>query len=112
AAMPPTENGTFRDADLVELVKLDPTIKLEVRYATTNNFLGTKVYEEARSFMQRPAAEALVRAHRALKSLGYGLLIHDAYRPWYVTKIFWDATPPAKKWLPAHTRAGAERERV
>ena len=111
AATPPAENGTFRDADLVELVKLDPTIKLEVRYATTNNFLGTKVYEEGRSFMQRPAAEALVRAHHALKSLGYGLLIHDAYRPWYVTKIFWDATPPAKKWLVANPAEGSKHNR-
>ena len=110
-AMPPAENGTFRDADLVELVKLDPSIKLEVRYATTNNFLGTRVYDEARAFMQRPAAEALVRAHHALKSLGYGLLIHDAYRPWYVTKIFWDATPPAKKWLVANPAEGSKHNR-
>jgi D-alanyl-D-alanine dipeptidase len=27
---------------------------------------------------------------------GYGLLICDGYRPWYVTKMFWDATPPDK----------------
>jgi CubicO group peptidase (beta-lactamase class C family)/D-alanyl-D-alanine dipeptidase len=111
AATPPAETGTFRDADLVELVKLDPTIKLEIRYATTNNFLGTKVYEEGRAFMQRPAAEALVRAHRALASLGYGVLIHDAYRPWYVTKIFWDATPPAKRWLVANPAEGSKHNR-
>ena len=111
AAMPPAETGSFRETDLVELVKLDPTIKLEIRYATANNFLGTQVYDEARAFMQRPAAEALVRAHRALKSLGYGLLIHDAYRPWYVTKIFWDATPPAKKWLVANPAEGSKHNR-
>ena len=111
AATPPAESGGFRETDLVELVKLDPTIKLEVRYATSNNFLGTKVYDEARSFMQRPAAEALVRAHRALTSLGYGLLIHDAYRPWYVTKIFWDATPAAKKWLVANPAEGSKHNR-
>ena len=111
AATPPTESGTFRKEDLVELVKMDPTIKLEIRYATTNNFLGTKIYDEGRAFMQRPAAEALVRAHRALKSLGYGLLIHDAYRPWYVTKIFWDATPAAKKWLVANPAEGSKHNR-
>jgi CubicO group peptidase (beta-lactamase class C family)/D-alanyl-D-alanine dipeptidase len=111
AATPPAEPGNFRPTDLVELVKLDPTIKLEIRYATSNNFLGTPVYDEARAFMQRPAAEALVRAHRALKSLGYGLLIHDAYRPWYVTKIFWDATPPAKKWLVANPAEGSKHNR-
>lgn len=111
AAKPPAETGTFRDADLVELVKLDPTIKLEIRYATTNNFLGTRIYDEGRAFMQRPAAEALVRAHRALRSFGYGLLIHDAYRPWYVTKIFWDATPLAKKWLVANPAEGSKHNR-
>jgi D-alanyl-D-alanine dipeptidase len=95
----------------VELTSLDPTIKLEIRYATSNNFLGTRVYEQGRAFLQRPAAEALVRAHRALKSSGYGLLIHDAYRPWYVTKIFWDATPPAKKWLVADPTQGSKHNR-
>src|ERR1700729_3876136 len=40
-ASPPREQGTFRKAELVELVKLDPTIKLDIRYAGTNNFLGT-----------------------------------------------------------------------
>ena len=96
AASPPAERGPFVAADLVELVKLEPSIKLEIRYATTNNFLGTRFYDQARAFMQRPAAEAVVRAHRALRPLGFGLLLHDAYRPWYVTKMFWDATPEDK----------------
>jgi D-alanyl-D-alanine dipeptidase len=98
-AEPPHEEGTFRRPDLVELVKLDPTIKLEIRYATTNNFLSTAVYSQARAFLQRPAAEALVRVNQALKREGYGLLIYDGYRPWYVTKMFWDAVPgdPEKK---------------
>ena len=111
AASPPAESGNFKETDLAELVKLDPTIKLEIRYATTNNFLGTKIYDEPRAFMQRPAAEALVRAHHALESLGFGLLIHDAYRPWYVTKIFWDATPAAKKWLVANPAEGSKHNR-
>jgi len=87
-AQPPPEHGTCLKPDLVELVKLDPTIKLDIRYATTNNFLGTPVYTQARAFLQRPAAEALLRAHRELHAQGYGLLIHDGYRPWHVTKIF------------------------
>ena len=81
-AQPPDEQGSFLKADLVELVKLDPTIKLDIRYATSNNFLGTPVYTQARAFLQRPAAEALLRAHRRLKTQGYGLIIHDGYRPW------------------------------
>jgi zinc D-Ala-D-Ala dipeptidase len=108
---PPVERGTFLKPDLVELVKLDPTIKLDIRYATTNNFLGTPVYTQARAFLQRPAAEALLRAHRELQAQGYGLLIHDGYRPWYVTKIFWDATPDDKKIFVADPAAGSMHNR-
>jgi len=94
AATPPAETGEFRPADLVELTTLDPGIRLDIRYAGTRNFLGTPFYSEARAFLQRPAAEALVRVARSLRREGYGLLVHDAYRPWYVTKMFWDAMPP------------------
>ena len=93
AATPPAESGEFRPADLVELTALDPRIRLDIRYASTRNFLGTPLYSQARAFMQRPAAEALARVQRSLASEGYGLLVHDAYRPWYVTRIFWDAMP-------------------
>jgi D-alanyl-D-alanine dipeptidase len=110
-AQPPQEQGSFRKPDLVELVKLEPTIKLDVRYATSNNFLGTPLYTEARAFLQRPAAEALVRAHRELKAQGYGLIIHDGYRPWYVTEIFWDATPDDKKIFVANPKEGSKHNR-
>jgi len=85
---PPHEPGPFRTTDLVELATLDPTIKLDIRYATANNLAGRAVYSQARAFLQRPAAEALVRAHRSLAADGYGLLIFDGYRPWRVTKLF------------------------
>ena len=111
AAKPPAEPPSVRAPDLVELTTLDPTIKLEIRYATTNNFLGSRLYTEARAFLQRPAAEALVRASAALRKRGYGVLVHDAYRPWYVTKIFWDATPAEKKWLVANPADGSRHNR-
>ncbi len=111
AAHPPEEKGEFRKSDLVELVKLDSAIKLDIRYAGTNNFLSTPIYSQARAFMQRPAAEALVRAQSALKEQGYGLLIHDAYRPWYVTRIFWDATPDDKKIFVADPKEGSKHNR-
>jgi D-alanyl-D-alanine dipeptidase len=111
AASPPREAGTFRPVELVELTPLDPTIRLDIRYATADNFLSTPVYEEARAFLQRPAAEALVRAHRALKEQGYGLLIHDAYRPWWVTKLFWDATPEDKREFVADPAKGSRHNR-
>ena len=111
AAQPPVENGEFLESDLVELVKLDPTIRLDVRYATTNNLFGSVFYAQPRAFMQRPAAESLVRANRKLKSSGYGLLVHDAYRPWYVTKVFWDATPADKKIFVADPSKGSRHNR-
>jgi D-alanyl-D-alanine dipeptidase len=111
AATPPTESGAFRPTELVELIKLDSTIRLDIRYASENNFLGTRMYDEARAFMQKPAAGALVRANMVLKRFGYTLLIHDAYRPWYVTKIFWDATPDSVRWLVANPATGSKHNR-
>ena len=111
AAKPPTERGTFRKSDLVDLTTLDPRIKLDIRYATTDNFLSTPVYSSARAFLQHPAAAALLRAHRDLLKQGYGLLIFDAYRPWYVTKIFWDATPPGKHEFVANPAEGSRHNR-
>lgn len=108
---PPHDQGTFLKPDLVELVKLDPTIKLDIHYATSNNFLGTPIYTQARAFLQRPAAKALLRVHRGLKAQGYGLIIHDGYRPWYVTKIFWNATPDDKKIFVADPAEGSKHNR-
>jgi serine beta-lactamase-like protein LACTB len=61
--------------------------------------------------MQRPAAEALVRVNKKLEKLGYGLLIHDAYRPWYVTKMFHDATPPRHHGFVADPTKGSRHNR-
>lgn len=114
AATPPQETppaGGFRQPDLVELQSLDETIKYDIRYASDNNFMGTPFYQEPHAFMQRPAAEALVRAHQKLKSQGLGLLIHDAYRPWYVTKMFWEATPDAMRTFVADPSKGSRHNR-
>jgi D-alanyl-D-alanine dipeptidase len=111
AAKPPGETGPFHKPDLVELATLDPSIHLDIRYAQSNNFLSTPVYTQARAFMQGPAAEALLRVLRKLRPLGYGLLIHDAYRPWYITKIFWDATPPEDHIFVADPEKGSRHNR-
>jgi D-alanyl-D-alanine dipeptidase len=111
AATPPVETQSFRPSDLVELVALDSTIRLDIRYAGTRNFLGAPFYAEARAFLQRPAAEAVARAHRNLAGHGLGLLIHDAYRPWSVTKMFWDATPPAQREFVADPARGSRHNR-
>jgi D-alanyl-D-alanine dipeptidase len=111
AATPPAEPGPFRAPDLVELTRLDPTIRLEVRYATADNFLGAPFYTQPRAFLQRPAAQALARVSRALRARGYGLLVHDGYRPWAVTRMFWDATPDSLHWLVANPARGSRHNR-
>ena len=107
---PPTPEAT-RKPDLVELVKLDRTIKLDIRYAGANNFLGKPVYQEARACLQRPAAEALLKAHRDLAKSGYGLLIHDGYRPWAITKLFWDMTSGSQREFVADPKTGSKHNR-
>lgn len=110
-ATPPTETGEFRKADLVDLATLSPTIKFDIRYATSNNFLGVPLYTSARAFLQRPAAEALARVHKKLAEKGLGLLVHDGYRPWYVTKVFWDCTPTAQHAFVADPAKGSRHNR-
>lgn len=111
AAKPPAQPDTLMKPDLVELKSLDATIKYDIRYATTNNFMGEVFYSSAHAFMQRPAAAAVARAHKKLNALGYGLLIHDAYRPWYVTKMFWDATPDSLHDFVADPAKGSRHNR-
>lgn len=105
-----TLTGT-RAPDLVNVGALDSTLHLEVRYATPNNFLGRRVYPYAAVFLQRPAAEALLRAHRRLLAQGYGLLLYDGYRPWRVTKLFWDSCAPAMRYYLAPPRYGSIHNR-
>ncbi len=100
-----------KSSELVELVKLDSTIKLDIRYATDNNFLGKAIYPDARAFLQRPAAEALLSAHNWLKEYGFGLIVYDAYRPWSVTKIFWDMIPNDKRIFVADPAIGSVHNR-
>lgn len=110
AATPPAE-GPKRPFDLVDLRIVDPGLRLDVRYATANNFMGFPLYERAEAWLQRPAAEALGRVARSLRGQGYGLLIHDAYRPWFVTWMFWEATPPEKRAFVADPSQGSRHNR-
>jgi zinc D-Ala-D-Ala dipeptidase len=97
---------------LVELNRLDPTIRLDIRYATTDNFTGRRLYAQPRAFLVEPAAKALIAAHKALNADGFGLTIFDAYRPWRVTKALWDATPPGpKRNFVANPKRGSKHNR-
>lgn len=107
---PPKETHK-REARLVELITLDNTIKLDIRYATDNNFVGRAVYPEARAFLQKPAAKAVVKVHKQLKEKGLGLVIFDGYRPWTITKLFWDVVPEEKRKFVADPAKGSKHNR-
>jgi len=107
----PLKEANKREADLVELTTLDKTIKLDIRYATSNNFVGRPVYTEARAFLQRPAAEALLSVQKQLKKQGLGLVIFDGYRPWAVTKLFWEVVPQDKRKFVADPAKGSKHNR-
>lgn len=107
----PTAEPVAKPDGLVELTKLDPTIRLDIRYATPNNFTGRILYDEPRAFLERVAAEALLRAHAKARDEGFGLTIFDAYRPWSVTKKLWDATPPSKRNYVANPKQGSRHNR-
>lgn len=77
----PTPAGS--GVDLVDVREVEPSIRADIRYAASNNFVGAPVdgYEAARCLLSRPAAEALARIQRELAPEGLGLLVYDCYRP-------------------------------
>jgi D-alanyl-D-alanine dipeptidase len=108
---PPVESGDFAPSEMVDLATLDPELRFDLRYGSANNFLGYPFYSTPRALLQRPIAEALIAAHRTLRSQGFGLLVWDAYRPWHVSKAFWEATPPESRWIVADPARGSRHNR-
>lgn len=107
-ATPPKQEGTFREPDLVDVTEVLENVRLDIRYAGTNNFLNAPTYSEAKSFFQRPALMAVNEANKIFNKDGYGILIHDTYRPWYVTKVFWDATEGFEREFVANPERGSK----
>ena len=76
--------------ELVNLEKFIPGIKLDIRYATTNNFTKEKIYNLARAYARKPVAESLKKAQAEFNKLGYGIKVFDAYRPYAATVKFYE----------------------
>lgn len=76
--------------ELINLEKYIPGIKLDIRYATTNNFTKEKIYNLSRAYARRPVAESLKKAQEAFNKLGFGIKIFDAYRPYAATMKFYE----------------------
>lgn len=76
--------------ELIEIKKAIPSIVLDIKYATKDNFMGQIMYKEARAFARKPVVEQLKKIQQFLKAKGYGLKIFDAYRPYAITIAFWE----------------------
>lgn len=85
--------ASAREDDFVELKRLDPTLAIELPYATEENFTKERLYPVARCFLRRKVAESLVAAHRSLADRGLGLKIWDGYRPHSVQYRMWEKAP-------------------
>ncbi|MBL7857887.1 MAG: M15 family metallopeptidase [Cyclobacteriaceae bacterium] len=75
---------------LLDLKKFIPDLVLDIRYATTNNFTGEKIYNLPRAYARKPVAEALKKVQTELAPMGFGIKIFDAYRPYKATMKFYE----------------------
>lgn len=76
--------------ELVDLEKIIPDMVMDIRYATTNNFMKEKIYTLSKAYARKPVAEALKRAQEEFKKLGFGIIMYDAYRPYKATVKFYE----------------------
>lgn len=79
-----------------ELIRLDSTIRLDIRYATADNFVGERLYDCGRCLLRPRVARAIATAHRELARAGYGLHLYDCYRPRPYQQRLWDKVPDAR----------------
>ena len=75
--------------ELVDIKKAIPSVVLDIRYATKDNFMKQVMYKQARAFARKPVVEKLKLIQEVLKKDGYGLKIYDGYRPYAVTVSFY-----------------------
>jgi D-alanyl-D-alanine dipeptidase len=98
------------DNELINLENFISSIKLDIRYATTNNFTGKIVYPEVKAFARKPVAESLKKVQEFLENKGLGLMIYDAYRPYSISLKFYEIYPDtnfvAAPWLGSRHNRG------
>lgn len=94
---------------LVEIVKYIPAIQLDIRYATTNNFMHQRMYTQARAFARLPVVKALMLVMADLKAKGLGIKIYDGYRPYAVTEKFYEKA--SDKHFVADPKKGSKHNR-
>ena len=90
----------------------DSGFRFDIRYSRTDNFTGMKVYSSPSFFLVEGAALDLIRAAKSLRSEGFGLLLFDGYRPWSVSKLFWDRASPHDRQFLADPASGSSHNRA
>lgn len=78
---------------LVDISQAAPSILLDIRYATADNFTKTVLYPAGRCLLRRSAAEKLSQVQAGLRSAGLGLKVWDCYRPLSIQKKLWALVP-------------------
>lgn len=86
-AAPPVQHDR---AAIVDILSVEPSIVLDIRYATANNFTGRVLYPVAKAKLRREAAESLAAVQRELKPMGLGLKVYDGYRPLAIQWKLWE----------------------
>jgi beta-N-acetylhexosaminidase/D-alanyl-D-alanine dipeptidase len=82
-----------KEADLVDMSEFAPSIALDIRYATPNNFTKQQVYNAPRCLLRREVAKRVQEVQAALAQQGKGLKLFDCYRPPAAQQKFWDLVP-------------------
>ena len=84
----------MEQAGLVDVARLDTTLRVDLMYARADNFTGRVLYGDlTEAYLHPEAARAMVEAQRLLRTIhpGYRLLVCDAARPMSVQQTMWEA---------------------
>lgn len=95
--------------DLVNITTINPTIKLDIRYATENNFTKKVIYSSAQCYLRRAVAKKLDNIQKELATQGLGLKIFDGYRPLRFQQRLWNLCPDER--YVAHPQKGSKHNR-
>jgi len=92
-AQTPPPPVDYDSTQWLEIISLDSTIILDLRYATTDNFVNEAMYDCGRCFFRPAVARALLAAHRELRQQGLGLKFFDCDRPGPIQWKLWNKVP-------------------
>jgi len=102
----------LNDTTWVNLKDLHPKIELDLRYATTNNFMELQIYDCGACFARLATAKALLKAQAELETQNLGFKMFDCYRPKSAQYKLWKKVPDPRYVSPPnkgsmHSRGGA-----